>query len=141
MNQTVININDLTREENMKLKHDFAVGDRVLVNYDDEILGCIDIKESHVKCIKDKHPYFVVALNRDCDGTPLYTLSMCSLTNIIDDPFKAFCMEMYGRKTFTSESQLLRAYGAYQKISMNGINGDDLVAFNPEVARRKNKKE
>lgn len=74
---SVINVADLFREENMKKMHKFEIGSSVTIKNDPSEYYWIDEhSESIVYAIKNNLNFFVVEHTRDCDGTPLYTLSL-----------------------------------------------------------------
>jgi len=65
------------KENNLELKHNIPIGTLVEVKYDEWY--------DDGACIKAHVRLFIVAHNRDCDGTPLY--SLCRYKNIITSYF------------------------------------------------------
>lgn len=67
----MLNANNLLREENQNKKHKYPLG--TVVEVDLDITSSVG-KEAKVS-LKGTCTLYVVSHDRDCDGTPLYTVS------------------------------------------------------------------
>lgn len=67
-----INVSDLTRHENMTKQHKFSKGATVKYNNADLLTEQQETVRS--RTLLNSKSLFVVGQDRDCDGTPLYTL-------------------------------------------------------------------
>lgn len=70
---TVINVSDLTREENLKKTHKFNIGSTVAYTNGDILIEEDDSIER--RNLLNSKSFFVIAQERDCDGSLLYHLS------------------------------------------------------------------
>lgn len=77
----MINVSDITRSENLAKTHTFPLGSKVYIKYSGNEYWVDNESPTVVHAIKNKTPFFVVDLTRDCDGTPLYTLSLVDFPN------------------------------------------------------------
>lgn len=57
-------------------KHKFPLGHKVFVKYEGNEYWVDNESPTIVMAVKNKAPFFIVEHTQDCDGTPLYTLSL-----------------------------------------------------------------
>lgn len=75
-NVTAINASQLFREENMKKEHQFIKGQLVKYITEEDFEDTpFEGNNAIEKTLYSGKPMFVLEQGRDCDGTPLYTLS------------------------------------------------------------------
>lgn len=135
--KVAVSLSSLNKVENMKEKHKYNLGDSVLIDYKDADIDCCN-NEMERKKIIAKHPFFVIGLTRDCDGTPLYTISSIPYENetSIMDKAHEICQKIDLVNLCKDQNQMVSKYvnflNLFSEIIHQGISENVLVPFIPQ---------
>lgn len=135
--KVAVSLSSLNKVENMKEKHKYNLGDSVLIDYKDADSDYSDNAMERKK-INAKHPFFVIGLTRDCDGTVLYTVSSIPYENATNIMEKAqeMCKKIDLGNLCRSKNELAEKYvkflDLFSEIIHQGIPEYALVPFIPQ---------
>lgn len=131
-----INLSKTFFKENIKKNHQFKINDQVIISFtSEEELYWID--NNHImQAVLLKQPFFIISLDRDCDGTPLYSLSLIPIPaeniNIAEnvDSFQYVLNFVLNFKKDSGIDGLLEKNKISKNFFMNGISEDGLKLYN-----------
>tara|TARA_Y100001960_G_scaffold321323_1_gene395839 strand:- start:69435 stop:69821 length:387 start_codon:yes stop_codon:yes gene_type:complete len=126
MKQQTFDATALFKDENMAIKHCFTLGSAVRY-IDSEPLLEEDSLENRL--LLNAKSLFVVSQDRDCDGTPLYTLSTLPF-NSKQEAEDYILNEVIGNRTLyklSQTEQLSLIVKTQRLVLFNGINQENLA--------------
>lgn len=130
-----INLSKIYFEENSKQNHQFNINDQVIISFEseDELYW---VNNKHImQAILLKQPFFIVSLDRDCDGTPLYSLSLIPIakeyieTSENIDSFQYVLNFILDFKKDSGFDGLIEKNNISKNFFITGISEDDLKLF------------
>ena len=119
------------RENNMKTKHSLSVGDEIrFIDGKDFSERYCSYESEEIQKAVAQGTLFVASIDRDCDGTPLYTLTLDNITNLKegDDIYDYYCRK-FNSNFKINEDAFIEASNYARKYIVNGIAEDSILKF------------